>query len=146
MFKWLFRLLILLVLVLLGYNYFFGSRQEKESAGNVVRQFKELGGSIKDLLVSEKDKLDAGKYDEALDKVGTFIRSMRSSEAGEDVGLKKELDKLEKKKEQLGKDLEKAEREELIADPETRRKLREELRKLLEDTDAVISKYGDKAE
>lgn len=146
MIKWLFRLLILLVLVLLGYNYFFGSRQEKESAGNVVRQFKELGSSIKDLLVSEKEKLDAGKYDEALDKVGTLIRSMRSSDAGEDAGLKKELDKLEKKKEQLSKELEKAEREERVADPETRRKLKEDLRKLLEDTDAVISRYGDKEE
>ncbi|MFK8114987.1 MAG: hypothetical protein AB8B91_22485, partial [Rubripirellula sp.] len=73
MVKTLFKLVLVLVVGLLSYNYFFGTAEEKERSRQVVAQVGELTSSVVDLLKTEKQKYDAGKYDAAFSKIKTAI-------------------------------------------------------------------------
>jgi hypothetical protein len=73
MVKTLFKIIVVLVIGLLTYNFFFGSREEKETSRQVVGQVRDLSSSVIDLLRSEKQKLSEGKYDEALAKLKQAI-------------------------------------------------------------------------
>ena len=64
--KTLIKLAFVLVVGLLTYNFFFGSPEEKETSRRVAGEVRDLGASVFDLLKSEKQKLNEGKYDEAL--------------------------------------------------------------------------------
>ncbi|MGB7346110.1 MAG: hypothetical protein WBD20_17970 [Pirellulaceae bacterium] len=71
--KTLFKLIVLFVIGLLAYNFLFGTPEEKETSRKVVAQVSELSASVFDLLKSEKEKYDEGKYDEALFKLKSAI-------------------------------------------------------------------------
>ncbi len=105
MFKWLIRLLIFALIILIGYNYFFGDKEEKETSEAIVTQVKSLGKSLGGVLKSEKEKFDAGKYDEALDKVGNFITGMKKNADKLDSGQLRQLKELEEKQELMQKHL-----------------------------------------
>ena len=82
--KLILKLAAILVVVLLGYNYFFGTEAEKETSRRVVAQVGELTSSVFDLLKSEKEKFDQGKYDAAFTKLKTAIgiEKKRATELG----------------------------------------------------------------
>ena len=74
------KLLGLLVLVVFGilvYNFFLGTPAEKENAQKIFGEVKDLGVAVKDLLANEKEKFDAGKYDNALKKIGGIFDSLK---------------------------------------------------------------------
>lgn len=71
--KLLIKVVLLLVVGVLGFNYFFGSPDEKETSRQVFAQVKELSSSVVGLLKSEKEKFDQGEYHDALAKVKTAI-------------------------------------------------------------------------
>ncbi|QDT11526.1 hypothetical protein [Planctomycetes bacterium K23_9] len=73
MIKTLFKFVILLAILLVGYNFLFGTAEEKESSRQVVAQVRDLSASVFDLLRNEKDKFDDGKYDAALAKLKSAI-------------------------------------------------------------------------
>lgn len=75
--KSLIRLALLLVVGILVYNYFLGSESEKETSKKIFGEVRDLGKATWDLLKSEKEKFDEGKYDEAVDKVGSLIDRLR---------------------------------------------------------------------
>jgi len=106
MIKGLFRLLLFVVAIVLIYNYFFGDAREKQASEHIVEQVKELGKSIGDVLVSEKDKIQEGKYDDALDKVGDFIKNLRKNSDAMDVDDLRKLNELERKKLEMEKNIE----------------------------------------
>jgi len=62
-------LAICLAIFLVGYNFFWGDEDEKESSRAIIAQISGLTDSVADLLKSEKEKYDQGKYDEALGKM-----------------------------------------------------------------------------
>ena len=72
MIKSILRLAAILVVGILFYNYFLGTPTEKEQSKKVFSKVKDLGRDAWDLLKTEKEKLDEGKYDEALDKITTL--------------------------------------------------------------------------
>ena len=81
----LFRLAVLLVVGILVYNYFFGTPEEQAKSKEVGSKVYDLGKSAWDLLKSEKEKFDEGKYDDALDKVsGLFDDLKQKAETLED--------------------------------------------------------------
>ena len=84
MIKLLFKLIALAVVGILTFNFFFGSPEEKETSRRVVGQVRDLSASVFDLLKSEKEKYDQGKYDQALSKIKTAIgiEKRRASELG----------------------------------------------------------------
>ena len=83
-----------LVVVILGYNYFFGTAQEKEQAQEIFSKGAEVVGSGASLLKSEYDKYGDGKYDGALDKISTILGKLKEN----DGELLKEIDSWERKK------------------------------------------------
>jgi len=78
MFKLLFRLLFTLLVGVLVYNYFFGTPDEKETSRVIFHDVKQVSKSAWTLLKSEKAKLDAGKYDTALDKINLVIGQLKT--------------------------------------------------------------------
>ncbi len=85
-------LAVVLVAGLVVYNYFFGTAEEKESSKEIFEQIKDLGQSAWGLLKSEKEKLEAGKYDGALENLQELFDKLRRQ--AESAGDGEALDKL----------------------------------------------------
>lgn len=67
----------LLVVVLLGYNYFLGNETEKAQSRDIVGKVGDLGKDAWNLLRSERQKLRDGKYDDALAKLDGLYQSLK---------------------------------------------------------------------
>jgi len=83
-----------LVIILLGYNYFYGTAQEKEQAQEIFSKGAEVVGAGVDLLKSEYHKYEDGKYDDALDNINNLLSNLKE-QGGEFVG---EIDQWEERK------------------------------------------------
>lgn len=66
-----------LVIILLSYNYFFGTAEEKKQAQEIFSKGAEVVGAGADLLKSEYQKYQDGKYDGALDNVGHLLDNIK---------------------------------------------------------------------
>lgn len=110
MLKTLIRLGVFLVLALLGYNYYYGSVEEKAQSKEIVHDAAQLGKKlftkVGSLLKSEKEKFDDGKYDEAIGNVRHAIGDLKDKVAKEKPELKEELKELEEKRKELAKEIE----------------------------------------
>ena len=69
-------LIVLVVVGLLVYNTYYGSEEDKERGNAVVKESKEAIQSVFDLLKGEKENFDEGKYNDALDKVGSILKDL----------------------------------------------------------------------
>ncbi|MAT53365.1 MAG: hypothetical protein CMN32_02710 [Saprospirales bacterium] len=138
MIKALLKLLVILVIGILVYNYFLGTPQEKKGVEKIVKEFKDFGGSVADLLKSEKEKFEKGKYDDALDKIGNTLKDLKSSLEGKGDQYNDEINDLLKKKEQLSDELNKLEKNAEDNGIDTS-KVKEQLKSLLEETQRLIS-------
>lgn len=67
-----------LVIGLLSYNYFFGTAEEKEQAQEIFSKGAEVVGAGADLLKSEYQKYEEGKYDEALDNINNLLSKLKA--------------------------------------------------------------------
>lgn len=70
-------LVIIVVGALIGYNYFFGTAEEQENAREIVDEVRNLGRASWELLKSEKEKMEAGKYDEAAEKFKHIFEQLK---------------------------------------------------------------------
>ena len=162
------RLGLLLVAAILVYNYFFGDAREKEQSRKIFGEAKDLVVSIADLVKTEKVKYDHGKYDKALSELGLAFDKTRDQAAKLNPEARTDLDRLEKRKSALQRELEALEMEERSAserpalpkkakrDPNAeriaqeqadarelrKRKLGEEIQTLLRDAANVFDKAG----
>lgn len=59
-------LVVLFVLVVVPYNYFYGTPEEKQRSSEIIGQAKGLASSVFQLLNHEKEQYQNGKYDEAM--------------------------------------------------------------------------------
>jgi hypothetical protein len=105
----------LLVAGILVYNYFFGTDPEKEQSRKIFGQLKGVVVSVSDLVKSEKQKFDAGKYDAALDKLGGAYKLIRDQAQHLDASMLKRLDELEQRKAALQGELDSIEQEDQTA-------------------------------
>ncbi|MEY4108245.1 MAG: hypothetical protein RL181_2587 [Bacteroidota bacterium] len=102
MFKLLFRLLFVIVVGVLVYNYFLGTPEEKDTSRAIFQSVKQLGKSTWTLLKSEKAKLNAGKYDTALEKINTLFGQLRShARENRDQGALSRLQELEQQRQSI---------------------------------------------
>ncbi|MBK6742299.1 MAG: hypothetical protein IPG66_04695 [Hydrogenophilales bacterium] len=147
MIGFLIKLAVLAVIAILGYNYFFGSAEEKAQSTKVFGQVKDVAVSVGELAKSEKVKYDAGKYDAALDKLAGAYKAAREGAQKMDASLLKRIGELEKRKEALRKEIdsiEKAEKrgenteEKSAAQAKRKEKLQREMEQLLEDSNALL--------
>ena len=99
------KLLAVLVIGILVYNYFLGTDTEKENAKKIFGELKDVGVAVKDLLKSEKEKFDKGKYDKAVDKIGGVLDGLKKNAKEFDEKYLDRIQDLEKKREELEKAL-----------------------------------------
>lgn len=101
MIKFLIKIGLLAVVGVLTYNYFFGTAAEKQQSANVFGMVKDLGSSIGDLVKSETEKFDQGKYDQVLSKVTSAFDALKSQDSQTGGGMSNELAQLEGEKSAL---------------------------------------------
>lgn len=126
---------LLLVVGILGYNYFYGTPAEKEQSQKIFSEFKDVGESVVGLVKDEKVKYDEGKYDEAIDKMKVAVEKMkdRIDRSGDD-SLKDEMEDLGDRSREI---LEKWERNKPKNDREKRR-FEEDMRDLMDEAENVF--------
>ena len=129
------RLAVILVIGVLIYNYFLGDPGEKETAKKIFGEIKEVGVAVKDLLQSEKEKFDSGKYDQALDKIGGLFNNLK--ENAETVSsFSKEIDALEARRKELSDQLHDHE----PATEEEQNNFKKEMQNLIEQAEKMVEK------
>ncbi len=152
----------LLVAGILIYNYFFGTDAEKDTSRKIFGEMKDVVVSVGQLVKSEKEKFDAGKYDTALAKLGGAYKAVRERAQHLDAKFIQRLDELEQRKANLQTQLDSIEQgDQAIADApvpkkglkakaeqekaaksadQTRRKevLQRELDQLLKDSEVLL--------
>lgn len=132
--KFLIKIVLLVAILLVGYNYFLGNEAEKQNSKEIVQKIEELGVSIGALIKSEKQKYDNGKYDDALENVQKLIGSIK--EKVKDLDLSEKIDQIEKKKNELTERLKEAKGEELSEEAKTN--LDEGLKDILLDLEELV--------
>lgn len=101
MIRGLLKLLFMVVLGVLVYNYFLGTPEEKEVSKNIFREVKDVAVGVKNLVKSEKEKFDAGKYDQAVDKIGGLLSKLKRTAKDIDEKYIDRIQELEKRKSEL---------------------------------------------
>ena len=124
---------LLLVVGLLGYNYFFGTDTEKEQSREIVGKVKDLGSDAWNLLKAERDKMREGKYDDALDKLDNLYAKLKDrARSVEDSGALERLRELDERRLELQK---------TVGDDarQLSRETKRELKDLTEETEALMN-------
>lgn len=143
------KLGLILVVAILVYNYFFGDAQEKAQSKEIFHKVGELGKASWSLLKSEKAKLDEGKYDTAIDKIGNVYDDLRSrARSSNDTESLQRLSELERERLALEQRMAEIDAEKerqtgtkrplsttLVADE---KELKIDLRRLLSDTETLM--------
>ncbi|MFK8161804.1 MAG: hypothetical protein AB8H12_05015 [Lewinella sp.] len=102
MIKTLLKLGVVLVIGLLGFNYFFGSVEEKEQSREIVGKVGDLGKDAWNLLKAERQKMKDGKYDDALEKLDGLYSSLKGKAQDlKDSGILDRLDDLDERRKEL---------------------------------------------
>jgi hypothetical protein len=110
MIRSLLKLGVLLVVGILIYNYLFGTADEKAQSKEVFQKTGAAVSSAWNLLKSERQKFDAGKYDKALEQLGGAYREIRDRAEYVDEKVLRRLDDLERRKAALEGELESIEK------------------------------------
>lgn len=134
--KSLIKLAFWVVLAILVYNYFAGTVSEKETSQKIFGEVKNLAVSVKDLISSESEKYNNGKYDLAIGKLDDLLGKLKTT-AKNNADLLNKVDDLEKRKEKLSKELEinKSKDNTVTKNPE----LKQEFKTLLKDTESLMN-------
>ena len=154
MIRSLLKLGALLLVVILVYNYFFGTVEEKAQSKKVFTEVVDLGKSAWGLLKSEKAKMDDGKYDGALEKISGLIDNLKkkANTLKDNKEILDQIRDLETKKEQIEDQLaEKGSAEEKAVPKaygsdgeDTDAQIKEDWKSLLEDTERLMKKMEGK--
>ncbi|MCC6411424.1 MAG: hypothetical protein IT270_07175 [Saprospiraceae bacterium] len=144
MIRFLIKIGVFLIIGILIYNFFFGDNSEKAQSKAVFGEMRDVVVSVGDLMKSEKKKYDAGKYDEALDKLGDAYVVIRKQAVKLDQAMMEDLEDLEKRQKSLQKELDSIEKAEgksgtsSIEQAARKVDLQREMESLLRDTDKLI--------
>ncbi|MFZ4475843.1 MAG: hypothetical protein ACOYPR_11660 [Saprospiraceae bacterium] len=160
MIRSLIKLGLVLLVCILVYNYFFGTTEEKAQSQLVFGKARELVVAGADVLKGERQKFDAGKYDQVMDQLGDAYKAIRDNAKFLDTKVVQELENLEQRKQRLQEDLDEIQLQEqpvqpkkgIKANPKTaeqtagkaadlqrqKDQLQKEMEKLLRDSDRLI--------
>jgi len=94
-------LLFIVVVGILGYNFYFGSEEDKARSREVTSKAKDLGKTVINLLKAERDNFKNGKYDQALDKVGVVFKDIGQKAQELGGNFPERYNKIEKQLEDL---------------------------------------------
>ncbi|MFM8371904.1 MAG: hypothetical protein ACKOCO_05930 [Bacteroidota bacterium] len=105
MFRSLFKVALMALAAILVYNYFWGTDEEQEQSRKVFGQLRGVVESVSEIVVSEKAKFDAGKYDRVLEQLGDTYKTVRQHTQHVDGKIIQRLDELEARKSALQSEL-----------------------------------------
>ena len=125
---------IILVIVIVGYNYFMGDAEDKARATKIVEEVKGLGGSVKDIFMEEKEKYERGDYDKTLDKIGSFIDKLKKSPEKLEKAEQNEINDIETEIKRLQKELRNLSDE----DDPTRIQIEKDLKRLVKKANELV--------
>jgi len=134
MIKNLLKIGLLLVVAVIGYNYFLGDAEEKESSKKIVDGVKEIGKSVGGVIKSETEKFSEGKLDRVLAKMSAVMSNIEAQPT-EDVELKAKLKELMKERDSLQEKV-----NEMQGEDKTEKADRKGLRKEIQALEAKFSK------
>lgn len=140
---------VLLVVGIVGYNYFLGTPEEKVKAKNTISKAKEagkvIGGALLDLgkdgfalLKEEREKFREGKYDKAVEKVSGLISSIKDKAEGVGGEMLDRVNDLEKQRDSITEQVEKAKESVGEMSEEQKEKLKKQFDELTEKTGEVL--------
>lgn len=139
MIKSIIKVALFLIVGILGYNYFFGSPEEKAKSKTIINKAVDIGRDGVGLLKEEIGKFKSGKYDDALDKVGAAINKTKDkvkegSKILEDVtDWQEEKEKWSERRDELKKALE-------IEGEDAKEETKEAIKKLNEEAEELAEK------
>ena len=144
MIRSLIKLLFILIVGVLIYNYFLGTPEEKENAKNIFSEVKAVAVGVKQLIKSEREKFDKGKYDDAVDKIGDLLSKLKRKAKDIDEQYIDRISELEKKKDQLKDAISKYDHPDGRIEKEKNDSLVNELDRLMQDTDRLLEEMEKK--
>lgn len=137
-----FRWAVMLIVLIVGYNYFFGDSHEKSESQEIIGKVKDLGESLFGFVVNEKERMEQGKYEGLFDKVENLFDLIKSQTESVDTVDRDELTKLESDKKHLEIELKEAEKNGLS--PEEQDQLDRKIQDLLIQTEILWDRNKDK--
>lgn len=142
------KLLLLLVIGILIYNYFMGTSEEKESSKRIFQKVKDVGAEVSKLLKSEKEKFDKGKYDDALQKIDNIYTDLKGKAKEIDEKYLPKIEELQKSAKELDERLQqtKSGAEATAKDTIEQERLKKDLDALLERTRNLMQEMQIKEE
>lgn len=143
------KLGVLLVIGIVAYNFFLGTPEEKEKAKNTISKAKEagkvIGGALLELgkdgvalLKEERAKFQEGKYDKAVEEVGSLISKIKNQVEGVGGEMLDRVNDLEKQKEAIAGQLEEAKDSAGGISAEEKEKLKKQFDELTEKTGEIL--------
>ena len=140
---------VLLFIGVLCYNYFLGTQEEKAKAESTFGKIKEgtqvVGGVLLDLgkegvalLKEEREKFQEGKYDKAVEEVGDLISKIKNQVEGVGGEMLDRVNDLEKERDELSKQIDKAKDSVGEVSAEEKEKLKKKFDELTEKTGEVL--------
>ncbi len=148
MIKSLIKLVLVLIIGILVYNYFLGTDTEKEQSRQVFDKGKELAKTVFDVVKTEKEKFDAGKYDNALEKIGDLFKDLKEKAADFGDQYEDRIANLDEKRKELERRLDDLKSEEgqqpkaydnmSPKGEQQARRIEKELEKLMEKIDSLM--------
>lgn len=136
------KLGLILVAGILVYNFFFGDAEEKAQSREIFEKVGDLGKAGINLLRSEKEKFDDGKYDDALDKIGGLFDKVKDkAEDLNDSELLRDISRLEQKRQELKEHVDRDAPEGYSN--EEKDQLRKEWRDLMDESEKIMERLDD---
>ena len=140
---------VLLVVGIIGYNYFLGTPEEKAKAKSTISKAKEagkvIGGALLDLgkdgfalLKEEREKFREGKYDKAVEKVSGLLSSIKDKAEGVGGEMLDRVNDLEKQRDSIAEQVEKAKESVGEMSEEQKENLKKQFDELTEKTGEVL--------
>ena len=139
MIRSLLKLLFIVVLGILVYNYFLGTPEEKENSRAIFREVKDVAIGVKDLIKSEKEKFDKGKYDKAVDKIGDLLSKLKRKAKDFDEKYIDRISDLEKKKNELKDAISEFDETDARIETDKKDSLVNELDQLLQESERLVN-------
>jgi DNA mismatch repair ATPase MutS len=131
---------LILVVGILVYNYFLGTAEEKETSKEIFNEVKDLGKATWNLLKSEKEKFDQGKYDEALSKVeDIFNRLKGQADQLQNEEWSDQINSLEERRRDIQQQLKEVTDDQQLSDDQ-KEAIRRDFDQLMKDTEELMDK------
>jgi len=127
------KLGILVLIGLVGYNYFLGTPEEKEKSKEIIGKVTDIGKAGVGLIKEEVAKFKEGKYDRALDKIHGGLISAKEKLVDKGGKLLDNIEDWESKKETWSKERDRLKDLFENASEEEKEALSEEIQKLNEE-------------